>query len=126
MCITTDCSVWTDFQNTTCKVCNTTTIYVNGQLITYSYDLVNGSCYIRFCQNDPRNIYCTQCVPGYSLTSNGLCQCTSVGANNTCICPTNYVFDANKGCIINLDPCLARDQSGNCLQCPYQYILSNG
>lgn len=118
--------MWSDVENTTCKVCNSSSYIYNTQFVTTGYELVSGACYIRYCQDNPRSIYCTVCVTGFTVTPSGMCQCANM-SNNGCICPTGFVYDQDKGCIQNMDVCINRNpNTGACYQCPVQYESING
>jgi len=125
MCVTTNCDTWADFEKTTCQSCKTTSYLSTtnfSQYISISFDLVYGACYIRYCKNDPRDFYCTECFPGYLKTINGLCDCANYSSQGVCNCPTGYIYNnTSKMCEINRDVCLSRNSAGTCLQCPYQY-----
>lgn len=57
ICVTNDCQIWNDFQNTTCKQCAVVQFFSSGNFVNsvgYTFDLVNGACYIKYCKNDPR------------------------------------------------------------------------
>lgn len=106
--------------------------YYNGLCISckIEYALVNGTCVDLLCQREIlyNNFYaCTQCKPGYNITSAGLCydeNCYQT-ANGSCTwCADSYIIGPYGLCVKNTLGCLNWNETENrCLSCYQGYTL---
>ncbi len=95
------------------------------QCITY-YQQFNGYCRPINCQYySSNNITCTNCLPGYVLTNNNICQignCQTFNQTLCLVCISGYYLTSNGLCA---SYCSQFDNNNVCLQCISAYSLNN-